>query len=49
MKTGDLVTGGLGGIGIILWQVGVTDRWMVHWHDGKTYALNGCNLFLVTL
>ena len=49
MKIGDLVTGGEGDIGIILWQVGVVDRWMVHWATGEKYSLNGYNLFLVTL
>ena len=48
MKIGDLVRGGLGGMGIILWQVGVTDRWMVAWADGKRYAVNGYNLFSIT-
>ena len=47
MQVGDLVTGGLGWVGIILWQVGVTDRWMVYWATGDKYALNGYNLFLV--
>ena len=33
---GDLVTDGCGeGIGIILWQVGCVDRWVVYWFDEK--------------
>ena len=48
MKVGDLVRGGLGGIGIILREVGVSGALMVHWlDDGKRYAVNECNLFLV--
>ena len=48
MKVGDLVRGGLGGIGIILREVGVSGAWMVHWFDdGKRYAVNECNLWLV--
>ncbi len=47
MQVGDLVTDTWGEIGIVLCQVGVTDRWMI-WCNGERYALNGCNLFLVT-
>ena len=47
MKTGDLVTDNWGEIGIVLYQVGVADRWIVYWQTGKRHALNGCNLFLV--
>ena len=47
MKVGDLVTDSWGHMGIILWQVGVADRWMVRWATGHNHALNGCNLFLV--
>ena len=48
MKVGDLVRGGLGGIGIILREVGVSGAWMVHWFDdGKRYAVNAENLWLV--
>jgi hypothetical protein len=48
MKIGDLVTDTWGDLGIILCQVGVTDRWIVLWKNGHRFALNGCNLFLVT-
>ena len=44
MKEGDLVECTWGEIGIVLWQVGVTDRYMVQWNNGERYALNGCNL-----
>jgi len=44
MKVGDLVMCQWGEIGIVLWQVGVTDRYMVHWENGEQYAINGCNL-----
>ena len=47
MKVGDLVTDTWGDLGIILSQVGVTDRWIVLWQNGHRFALNGCNLFLV--
>ena len=47
MKIGDLVTGGLGGIGIILYKTPFIERWMVHWADGKRYAVNAENLWLV--
>ena len=50
MQIGDLVQRWHGNdVGIILWQVGVVDRWMVHWATGEKFALNGHNLFLVTL
>ena len=48
MKTGDLVKT-YGKLGIVLHQMGVTDRWMILWDCGEKYALNGYNLFLVTL
>ena len=44
MKEGDLVKCIWGDIGIVLWQVGVTDRYMIHWNNGERYALNGYNL-----
>ena len=44
MKEGDLVENTYGEIGIVLWQVGVVDRYMVHWNNGERYALNGYNL-----
>ena len=47
MKVGDLVTDTWGDLGIILSQVGVTDRWIVLWQNGHRFALNGCSLFLV--
>ena len=45
MKVGDLVTCADGdGIGIILWQVGCVDRWVVYWLDhGYKQGYNGCN------
>ena len=48
MKIGDLVTDTWGEMGIVLCQVGVTDRWIVLWHNGERIALNGSSLFLVT-
>ena len=47
MKVGDLVQDRYGEIGIVLWQVGVADRYMVHWNDGRRYALNGYQLFYI--
>ena len=43
MKGGDLVKH-WGEIGIILWQVGDLDRYMVHWSNGLRYAVDGCDL-----
>ena len=35
-------------IGIILWQVGCVDRWVVYWFDEKyKQGYNGCNLELL--
>ena len=48
MKVGDLVKGTMGNLGIILWKEKfVFERWMVHWADGKRYAVNAENLWLV--
>ena len=49
MQVGDLVTDQWGDeIGIILWQVGCVDRWLVHWlESGYKQAYNGCNLELL--
>ena len=49
MKVGDLVTDRCGdGIGIVLWQVGCVDRWVVYWFDEKyKQGYNGCNLELL--
>ena len=47
MKVGDLVKNEYGMLGIIMWQIGVVDRWMIFWYDGEQYARNGYNLFLV--
>ena len=46
MQVGDLVSDRCGeGIGIILWQVGCVDRWVVYWLDEKyKQGYNGCNL-----
>ena len=47
MQVGDLIENNHGEIGIILWQVGVVDRYMVHWISGERYALNGYSLFYI--
>ena len=47
MKVGDLVKGGLGGIGIILYRSEDSGLYWVAWADGKRYAVNECNLWLV--
>jgi hypothetical protein len=48
MKEGDLVERSLTGeIGIVLWQVGASNRYMVYWNNGERYALNACNLFYI--
>jgi hypothetical protein len=48
MKIGDLVQNEYEMLGIVLWQVGVVDRWMVHWYDGEQYAVNGYKLWRAT-
>ena len=48
MKIGDLVRGGLGGIGIILYRSKNNGLCWVAWADGKRYAVNAGNLWLVT-
>jgi len=47
MKEGDLVECIWGEIGIVLWQIGTADRYMVYWGSGNKYAYNGCNLFYI--
>ena len=49
MKIGDLVTNQWDDeTGIILWQVGCVDRWVVYWFKrGFKQAYNGCNLEVV--
>jgi len=49
MKVGDLVIDQWGDeFGIILWQVGCVDRWLVHWlQSGYKQAYNGCNLEVI--
>jgi len=48
MKVGELVQNDWGDLGFILWQVGIADRWMVYWQDGKQQAYNGCYLWSVS-
>ena len=48
MKIGDLVEDEYGEFGIIVGQVGVTDRWLVRWFHGNTYALWASNLWVVS-
>ena len=49
MKVGDLVTDRwCDDIGIILWQVGCVDRWMVYWFVGEyKQGYNACSLELL--
>ena len=48
MKVGDLVRGGLGGIGVVIEND--DGCVMVHWlDDGKRYAVNEWNLFPITV
>ena len=47
MQVGDLVKNEYGMLGIIMYQFGVMDRWMVYWYDGERYHHNGSSLFLV--
>ena len=48
MKIGDIVEDDYGDIGIVIGQVGVTERWMVRWFNGKTYALWRSNLWIIS-
>ena len=48
MKEGDLVICQWGEIGIVLWQVGETDQYMVYWESGQQYALNGCEMEVIS-
>jgi hypothetical protein len=44
MKIGSLVQNTYGDIGVVIRQMGVVDRWLVHWSDGSVYALFGSKL-----
>ena len=44
MKIGSLVQDFYGDIGVVIRQIGVVDRWLVHWSDGSLYALYGSKL-----
>ena len=48
MKVGDLVEDDYGEIGVVIGQVGVTERWMVRWFKGETYALWRSNLWIIS-
>ena len=47
MKIGDLVTDGFGTYGIITAQIGVVDRWWVHWFNANPCAVNGFNVEVI--
>jgi hypothetical protein len=48
MKVGDLVETEYGDFGIVIGQVGVTDRWLVRWFNGDVYASWSSNLWRVS-
>jgi len=48
MQIGDLVQRWHGNdVGIILWQIGVIDRWFIQWANGEAYAINGYALEVI--
>ena len=54
MQVGDLVTIIVGGsvfdetlVGIIIQQVGVSDRWFVRWNEGTVMGHNGYTLEVI--
>ncbi len=47
MKVGDLVRNEWGEVGIIMGQIGVVDRWFIHWHSGDSYGVWGYQLEVI--
>ena len=47
MKIGSVVENPFGDLGIILWQIGVIDRWFIQWANGEAYAINGYALEVI--
>ena len=47
MKIGSVVENPFGDVGIILWQIGVIDRWFIQWANGEAYAINGYALEVI--
>lgn len=47
MKIGSLVQDFYGDIGVVIKQIGVVDRWLVHWSNGSVYALYGSSLEVI--
>ena len=44
MKVGSVVENPSGEIGIVIRQIGVIDRWLVHWESGEVYGMFGSQL-----
>ena len=47
MQIGDLVTitvGSYTDVGVVIQQVGVSDRWFIHWSDGTVMGHSGYTL-----
>jgi len=47
MKIGSVVENLFGNIGIVIQQIGVVDRWLIHWASGKVYGINGYQLEII--
>ena len=47
MKVGDLVKNEYGMLGVIMYQFGAMDRWMVYYNESEQYHHSSSSLFLV--
>lgn len=47
MKAGSVVENPFGDIGIVIRQIGVADRWLIHWASGEVYGINGYALEVI--
>ena len=41
MEIGSVVESPYDGIGIVIRQIGVADRWLIQWANGEVYGING--------
>jgi hypothetical protein len=47
MEIGSVVESPYDGIGIVIQQIGVVDRWLIHWASGEVYGINGYALEVI--
>ncbi len=47
MRIGSVVENPFGNIGIVIQQIGVVDRWLIHWASGEVYGINGYALEVI--